>query len=254
VSIVGYTNAGKSTLLNALAGSQVLVEDKLFATLDPTTKQVTLPDGKVVLFTDTVGFIQKLPTELVASFRATLEEVEAADLLIHVVDASDPNMLQKVTAVEQVLREIGAGAKPVVLALNKVDLIDPDELLTHTDERFYPGPSPLVLLREHYPAPLLISAAQGVGLSDLLDAVSVALSADMVAVDTVVPYASGEVLNLWHLHGIIDGQAYDGSGIHVTGRLPRWLAGRLGLIAEDSETEDEDLLIDETDWSVPTND
>ncbi len=123
VALVGYTNAGKSTLLNALAGAGVLAEDRLFATLDPTTRRTRLAGGQELLLTDTVGFVQRLPTTLVAAFRATLEEVAEADLLVHVVDASSPMMRRQVEAVEQVLEEIGAGGLPVVVALNKADLV-----------------------------------------------------------------------------------------------------------------------------------
>ncbi|HUW11202.1 MAG TPA: GTPase HflX, partial [Anaerolineae bacterium] len=128
VALVGYTNAGKSTLLNALSGSDVLVEDKLFATLDPTTRLVALPGGKEVLFTDTVGFIQKLPTMLVAAFRATLEEITEADVLLHVVDITHRNALQQSQTVGEVLSDLGATLQPMVVALNKIDLLaDPDE-------------------------------------------------------------------------------------------------------------------------------
>jgi len=248
VAIVGYTNAGKSTLLNALAGSHVLVEDKLFATLDPTTRQVSLPNGKRALFTDTVGFIQKLPTELVVSFRATLEEVLAADLLVHVADASDPGIVEKVTAVEQVLQEIGAEDKPVLLALNKVDLVDPEWLEAHAGGRFFPGRSALSRLRDSYPEPVLLSAMQGVGVSDLLDQVERALVAAMVQIETTVPYAMGEVLNLWHEHGLVSDLSYGAEGIQIEGRLPRWLAGRLGFVADERDADiadDDDVL-----WSI----
>src|SRR3989440_6130586 len=126
VALVGYTNAGKSTLLNALAGASVLAEDKLFATLDPTTRRIRLTGGQEFLLTDTVGFVQRLPTTLVAAFRATLEEVTEADLLVHVVDASSPMMLRQVEAVERTLEEIGAGGLPVVVALNKADKVASD--------------------------------------------------------------------------------------------------------------------------------
>ncbi|QFG03892.1 GTPase HflX [Tepidiforma bonchosmolovskayae] len=123
VALVGYTNAGKSTLMRALSGADVLAEDKLFATLDPVTRRISLPSGEIVLLTDTVGFIQKLPTQLVAAFRATLEELEDADLLLHVVDISHPNAYQHVQTVEATLRELGVDRKPQLLALNKVDLL-----------------------------------------------------------------------------------------------------------------------------------
>ncbi|TMF46438.1 MAG: GTPase HflX, partial [Chloroflexi bacterium] len=122
VALVGYTNAGKSTLLNQLAGASTVAEDKLFATLDPTTRRVRLGGGQELLFTDTVGFVQRLPTTLVAAFRATLEEVAEADLLVHVVDSSSPSMQRQVEAVEQTLEEIGAGERPIVIALNKSDV------------------------------------------------------------------------------------------------------------------------------------
>ncbi len=127
VALVGYTNAGKSTLLNALSDAEVLAADQLFATLDPTTRRVELPSGNQALITDTVGFIQKLPTDLIAAFRATLEEVNEADLLLHVVDVSHPNVDEQVAAVEEVLEELGAGEKTIVTALNKIDRIDPDD-------------------------------------------------------------------------------------------------------------------------------
>ena len=123
IVVVGYTNAGKSTLLNAVSDAGVLAEDQLFATLDPTTRRVELPSARAALFTDTVGFIQKLPTALVAAFRATLEEITEADLLLHVVDISHSNADEQVTAVEEMLEELGAGDKPLVTALNKIDLL-----------------------------------------------------------------------------------------------------------------------------------
>src|SRR5207248_3072464 len=126
VSLVGYTNAGKSTLLNRLAGTHNLAEDKLFATLDPTTRRVRVPGGQEILLTDTVGFVQRLPTTLVAAFRATLEEASEADLLLHVVDASHPHVLRQIEVVEQVLKETGAGGLPMVIALNKIDRLPAD--------------------------------------------------------------------------------------------------------------------------------
>jgi len=129
IAIVGYTNAGKSTLLNAISGAEVLVEDKLFATLDLTTRRVLLPQGQVALFTDTVGFIQKLPTQLIAAFRATLEEINDADLLLHVIDITHPSVLLQSRVVEDTLKDLGATDVPVVIALNKVDQLgSPDEV------------------------------------------------------------------------------------------------------------------------------
>ena len=231
VAIVGYTNAGKSTLLNSLSGAEVLVEDMLFATLDPTTRRVNLPSGKEVLFTDTVGFIQKLPTQLVASFRATLEEIVEADLLLHIVDIADTNVLQKVAAVEDVLFEIGATGKPTVLVLNKVDLIDPDTELDAARGRFSTGKNCVEELSARYDKVLPISAQQGVGMEDLLSAIEGMLVEQMVDVCVVLPYQAGDLVELWHRQGIVEEQAYGQDGIRMRGKLPKWIAG---LVAGDA--------------------
>lgn len=157
-ALVGYTNAGKSTLLNTLTKSQVLAEDKLFATLDPTTRRLVLPNRDVVLLTDTVGFIQHLPHTLVAAFRATLEEVVEADVLIHVVDGSHPQVEQQVQTVFEVLDELGAANKPMITAINKRDLIT--------------GPTLIRSLPSAMPPPVLISALQGTGLDELVKEIS----------------------------------------------------------------------------------
>ncbi|MCB1513026.1 MAG: GTPase HflX, partial [Hyphomicrobiaceae bacterium] len=180
IAVVGYTNAGKSTLLNALTGAGVVAQDQLFATLDPTTRRVELPSGHVALFTDTVGFIQKLPTTLVAAFRATLEEVNEARILLHVVDASHLNADEQVAAVEEVLEELGAGNKPVVTALNKVDLLDLDDL----EER-----GRLEQARQAYPHAVAISARTGAGMDRLLSMIDTVLFQQMVDVDVLIPYA-----------------------------------------------------------------
>ncbi|HHX65455.1 MAG TPA: GTPase HflX [Chloroflexi bacterium] len=224
IGIVGYTNAGKSTLINRLSGADVLVEDMLFATLDPTTRRVALSGGKEVLFTDTVGFIQKLPTQLVAAFRATLEEVQEADMLLHVVDASDHNVLEKVDAVEDVLDEIGAGDKPVVLALNKIDLIDPETELQSGAGPLAMKREPLTELQARYDHVIMVSAEQGVGIDDLLGEIEVMLAEQMVEIDAVLPYNAGDVLDLWHTQGVIEVEEYDEAGVHIRGRLPRWAA------------------------------
>jgi GTP-binding protein HflX len=227
VAIVGYTNAGKSTLLNRLSDAGVLAEDKLFATLDPTTRRVSLPSGKEVLFTDTVGFIQKLPTDLVAAFRATLEEVSEADLLVHVVDVSDANVLAKVEAVEDVLGELQVSEKPTVIALNKVDLIDPETELDPADEPLAMRRNPLDELRERYEYVVPVSAAQGVGMEDLLGAVEQVLVGQMVALDVVLPYADGDLLDLWHTQGVVEQETFAEDGVHVRGRLPSWAAAAM---------------------------
>jgi len=232
VSIVGYTNAGKSTLLNRISGSHVLVEDKLFATLDPTTRRVQLPSGREVLFTDTVGFIQKLPTQLVAAFHATLEEVLEADLLIHVVDISSRNVVQAVETVEDVLFEIGAGNKPVILALNKVDLVDPETDLSTTRTRFVIRESPAATLQAEYADVVVLSAQQGVGVEDLLNRAEEILAEEMVEVEVTLPYNAGDVLSLWHKQGIIDQEEYKPQGVEVRGKLPKWM---MSMVGEDEE-------------------
>jgi GTP-binding protein HflX len=227
VAIVGYTNAGKSTLLNLLTSANVLAQDNLFATLDPTTRRLELPGGKQVLFTDTVGFIQKLPTQLVAAFRATLEEVNDADILLHVADASDPLLLLKVEAVEQVLQEIGAGDKPMILALNKIDLVDAGALEQEESNRFVRRPATVETLRDKYQRVVYLSATQNVGVEELLAQVEELLLAEMVVCEAVLPYSAGEVLSSWREHGLLESVDYAPDGIHVEGRLPRWATGIL---------------------------
>ena len=229
VAIVGYTNSGKSSLLNRLSGANVLVEDMLFATLDPTTRRVNLPSGKEVLFTDTVGFIQKLPTQLVASFRATLEEVGEADILVHVVDIADANMREKTAAAEEILSQIDAAGKPTIVALNKVDLIDPETELAQQASRFATGHDLVAEMLDRHDRVVLISAQQGVGIEELLGAVEQVLVEQMVEADALLPYAAGELLNLWHRQGIVDELVYAEDGVRVRGKLPRWLAG---MVAE----------------------
>lgn len=229
VAIVGYTNAGKSTLLNRLSGAGVLVEDKLFATLDPTTRRVALPSGKEVLFTDTVGFIQKLPTQLVASFRATLEEVLEADLLVHVLDVSDRNLISKMETVRRTLAEIGAGEKPTLLALNKVDLLSDPESLERGSlaDRFANLERPLLALEADHEAVIPISAEQGVGIEDLLEAVEETLMQHMAHIEITLPYHAGDVLNLVHEQGVVEEESYSAKGVLVRGKAPYWLADRL---------------------------
>ena len=163
VGLVGYTNAGKSTLLNALTGAAVAVEDKLFMTLDPITRKLRLPDNSEVLLTDTVGFIQKLPTSLVAAFRATLEEIAESSLILHVVDVTHPNAAQHVGIVDSVLSDLGAGDKPRVLVLNKIDLIGPAEAL---DDLTLLAPA-RVMADSNTPV-ALVSATERFGFEDLL--------------------------------------------------------------------------------------
>jgi GTP-binding protein HflX len=169
VALVGYTNAGKSTLLRALSGAHVFTEDLLFATLDPLTRRVRLPSGNDVLITDTVGFIQKLPTQLVASFRATLEELSDADVLVHLVDITHENAEEQYTTVEKTLDELGLGEKPRVVAFNKVDMVAGDGSQPHALTDLQRA------LREEHPESVLISAAKGWNLDSLLRAVETEL-------------------------------------------------------------------------------
>src|SRR6266487_2159062 len=191
VALVGYTNAGKSTLLNRLASAQSLTEHKLFATLDPMTRRVRLTGGQEFLLTDTVGFVQRLPTTLVAAFRATLEEVAEADLLVHVVDASYPARDRQIEAVEQVLEEIGAAGCPMIIALNKVDLL-PAEAAANLNGVATILPS------------VRVSALTGTGIDDLLRCISSALQAQFVALDVLIPYDRGELVALFHQYGTIE--------------------------------------------------
>ncbi len=187
VALVGYTNAGKSTLLNKLSKSDVYVADQLFATLDPTTRRVELAGGQAVLFTDTVGFIQKLPTELVAAFRATLEEITEADVLLHVVDITHPNASAQAKSVQETLVDIGAGDIPVITAFNKVDLLkDPDTAIETLDS---------------FPHTYPISAIAGIGLEELLGAIEDALYETYIELEVLIPYGEGQLISLFHERG-----------------------------------------------------
>lgn len=210
VSLVGYTNAGKSTLLNTLTGAGVLVEDKLFATLDPTTRKVRLPNNQEILLTDTVGFIRNLPHHLVAAFRATLEEVTKADLLLHVVDVSHPGCWEQIEAVDHVLASLGAGSKPVILVLNKMDKA---------------GELPVGI---NLGAPwVLVSARTGQGLEDLLLKIEEALSKGRVRVQFKIPYAYSNVLEMIHQKGKVLEQKHDQDGVCIEAEMDRVWAGRV---------------------------
>ena len=207
VALVGYTNAGKSTLLNRLASANSLAEDKLFATLDPTTRRVRFAGGQEILLTDTVGFVQHLPTTLVAAFRATLEEVAEADLLVHVVNAAYPAVNRQVEAVEQVLEEIGAGGRPTIIALNKADLLAPEIELTLTG------------MAANLPT-VKVSALQGSGIDELLRCISENLTAQFVSLDVLIPYNHGELVAQFHQYGTIECEEYEEMGTHIRGHMP----------------------------------
>ena len=187
VALVGYTNAGKSTLLNALTDSYVFTEDKLFATLDPTTRKIVLPGNQTILLTDTVGFIQKLPPHLVAAFRATLEEVQEADLLLHVVDFSHPDMERQMTAVHEVLEDLEVSEKPIIFVFNKIDLIN--------------DPLTLKRLKINYPESVAISAQKGLNLEVLLEKIAMMLKEDWRKVIFSIPFEDSRSLALVHDKG-----------------------------------------------------
>ncbi|MGB3905118.1 MAG: GTPase HflX [Anaerolineae bacterium] len=232
VAIVGYTNAGKSTLLNALSGADVLVEDKLFATLDPTTRRVTLPDGRPVLFTDTVGFIHKLPTQLVASFRATLEEINEADLLLHILDITHPNVEEQSATVERALRELGAQNKPVVTALNKIDLLEDGSFEEGEEDVGEEPPQEGDVIERvletmvAYPNCVAISAEERIGLEQLLERVQQVLWEGFLSVMVVLPYSNDGLLSLFHEQGLVDREEYTETGVTVEGRVPNRLIHR----------------------------
>jgi GTP-binding protein HflX len=218
VAIVGYTNAGKSTLLNALSGAGVLVEDKLFATLDPTTRRVQLAGGREVLFTDTVGFIQKLPTTLVSAFHATLEEIIEADLLVHVIDITSPVVAGQCRAVADTLKEIGADHIPMVTALNKIDRLDSPERVSE--------------LLAQFPNSVGISALTGQGIDQLIQRVSDALAEQMVDVVARLPYSAGDLIALIHRYGAIHSEEQRADSVIIRGQVPPNLIGALERFLE----------------------
>jgi GTP-binding protein HflX len=206
VALVGYTNAGKSTLLNKVAKSDVYVADQLFATLDPTTRRVELPGGYQALFTDTVGFIQKLPTTLVESFHATLEEIVEADLLLHIVDISHPNALNQFESVQQTLDELGAHHIPSVTALNKVDqLRDPEAAREAV---------------RHFSKAITISALKGSGVKDLLEVVQQELYETYTPIHVRLPYQQGALISLFHEAGQVERIEHERGGVVMQGRIP----------------------------------
>jgi GTP-binding protein HflX len=214
-AIVGYTNAGKSTLLNVLTGAGVRAEQKLFATLDPTTRKLELPAGRGVLLTDTVGFIQKLPTDLVAAFRATLEEVTEADLIVQVLDASSPAVAEQAETVEEVLADLDAAHKPRVVALNKVDLLGPASRRRA-----------IAALSQRYPGAVAISATNRTGLGELLVAIDQASRGDAVRLEILVPYGREGVLAELRKIGGVERTEYVEGGTLAWGWAPRHAARR----------------------------
>ncbi len=241
VSLVGYTNAGKSTLLNTITGADVLAEDKLFATLDPTTRRIALPSGRETLLTDTVGFINNLPTQLIAAFRATLEEISEATVLIHVVDVTHPNAAEQVRTVNTTLEDLGADSVPVVFALNKIDRYTPEQL------------AELAERAEAIGAPqnsVAISARQGLHLEALLGRIETVLEQEdsFVNVELEIPFDRSELVDRFHTLGRVEVREFDEHGTSLSGWLPEREISRFEpfirrvanpVVAEDDETATE---------------
>lgn len=214
VALVGYTNAGKSTLLQALTQSTTYVADQLFATLDPLTRKTDLPSGREVLISDTVGFIQKLPTSLIAAFQATLEEITEADLLLHVVDVAHPNVFDHIETVEDTLAEIEMPSVKRVLVWNKADLYDTDELPTSSVARTYDSE-------------VLVSAREGNGIQDLLDAIEQTLAEAMYRVKLMIPYSAGDVVSKLFEQAYVEEQSHTPDGVCLVVQVPAYLYERV---------------------------
>jgi GTP-binding protein HflX len=218
VAIAGYTNAGKSSLLNRLTGAGVLVENALFATLDPTVRKTKTPSGREFTLADTVGFVRHLPHQLIEAFRSTLEEVKDADLILHIVDGSDDAPEEQMAAVREVLNEIDAGGVPELVVINKCDIADPDRIAT--------------LLRRE-PHAVVVSAATGEGIEELLLAIEADLPHLMEEIDVLLPYSRGDLLSRVHSQGDVISIEHEPGGTRLRARVPRSLAGELAQALGD---------------------
>lgn len=220
VALAGYTNAGKSSLLNSLCEAEVYSDDLLFATLDSTTRKLRLPEGRETTLTDTVGFIQKLPTTLVEAFKSTLDEVSGADLILHVVDISDESYEKQMSAVDEVLGQIGASASRKMLVFNKIDLID--------------GGS-LDAMKRRYPTARFVSSVAKVGIADLIDDIAKAAASSGTLMHLSVPFENGSVTSLVHRRCHIISEEYLESGASIVARVPSELASSLSRFEENPE-------------------
>ncbi|MFA5265387.1 MAG: GTPase HflX [Opitutaceae bacterium] len=209
-SIVGYTNAGKSSLLNKLTGSSVLVEDKLFATLDPTTRQLLMPNNQKLLITDTVGFIRRLPHDLVEAFKATLEEVLVADFLVHVLDVTNPNVEKHYETTLEVLKELGADGKRTITIFNKVDAATPEQIGN---------------ARRMQPGAIFVSALTGEGLGDLQDRFMELIDTEFALTELLIPHHRYDAIARLHETGLIHDQDHRDDGVLIHGRFPPAQAG-----------------------------
>jgi GTP-binding protein HflX len=212
VAIAGYTNAGKSSLLNRLTDAGVLVEDALFATLDPTTRRTQTGDGRVYTMSDTVGFVRHLPHQLIEAFRSTLEEVADSDLILHVVDGSHPDPEGQISAVREVLAEIGADKVPELVVINKADIADP---------------LVIVRLRQREPHSVVVSASTGEGITEALAAIEADLPRPAVEIEALLPYDRGDLLSKVHDSGEVISLEHTGEGTRLTARVNQALAGEL---------------------------
>lgn len=216
IAIVGYTNAGKSTFLNKITDAGILAEDKLFATLDPTTRSLKIPDGEEVLFTDTVGFISKLPHNLVDAFKSTLEEAKYADLILHVADASNPEVDEQMKVVYRTLEELKVTGKPVITFLNKQDKLEEERIIKDIKAD----------------AVVKGSAKTGEGIDELLSKITEILREGKVFIDTVLSYADTSKISVIRKKGQLLSEEYEGEGIKVKAYVPKAVAGQLGLLYE----------------------
>ena len=214
IAIVGYTNAGKSTFLNKITDAGILAEDKLFATLDPTTRSLKIPDGEEVLFTDTVGFISKLPHNLVDAFKSTLEEAKYADLILHVADASNPEVDEQMKVVYRTLEELKVTGKPVITFLNKQDKLEKERIIKDIKAD----------------AVVKGSAKTGEGIDELLSKITEILREGKVLIDTVLSYADTSKISVIRKKGQLLAEEYEGDGIKVKAYVPKAVAGQLGLL------------------------